>query len=154
MKTYLDIETSFSGEITVVGMYRPSKGMIQFVGNDITPEKLIEYLDGSQTICTYNGSRFDILVIKNVLGLDLFEHYESHDLMFDCWSQNLYGGLKAVEKQLGIKRVLDELSGYDALLLWQKFQEYNDLKALETLLQYNKEDVLNLLILEDKLFCS
>lgn len=149
MKTYLDIETSFSGKITVLGMYRPSKGILQLVADEVSPESLLDFLDGSHTICTYNGSRFDLPVIRNNLGIDLTEDFRSHDLMLDCWSQNLYGGLKAVEKQLGIARNLQEVDGYQALLLWQRYIESDDSEALETLLEYNKEDVLNLCVLEE-----
>lgn len=149
MKTYLDIETSFSGKITVLGMYRPSKGVLQLVADEVSPESLLDFLDGSHTICTYNGSRFDLPVIRNNLGIDLTEDFRSHDLMLDCWSQNLYGGLKAVEKQLGIARNLQEVDGYQALVLWQRYIESDDSEALETLLEYNKEDVLNLCVLEE-----
>ncbi len=71
--------------------------------------------------------------------------------MFDCWSRNLYGGLKAVEKKLGIPRSSADLTGYDALLLWKRFQDFNDIEALQSLLEYNKEDVLNLCLLEERL---
>lgn len=152
MKTYLDIETSFSGRITVVGMYRPSRGIVQLVADEVSPEKLLEFIAGSHAICTYNGSRFDLPVIKNNLGIDLVATFESHDLMFDCWSKNLYGGLKAVEKQLGISRRRPDVDGYQALFLWQRYIEYDDTEALDTLLEYNKEDVLNLCVLEEKLY--
>ncbi len=151
MKTYLDIETSFSSEITVIGMFRPTKGIVQLVADQATPESLLDFIEGSHTICTYNGSRFDLPVIKNNLGIDLASIFRSHDLMFDCWSRNLYGGLKAVEKKLGIPRSSADLTGYDALLLWKRFQDFNDIEALQSLLEYNKEDVLNLCLLEERL---
>jgi uncharacterized protein YprB with RNaseH-like and TPR domain len=151
MKTYLDIETSFSGEITVIGMYRPSCGIVQLVGNNVRAEHILEFIDGSYAVCTYNGSRFDLPVIKNLLGIDLASTLRSHDLMFDCWSRNLYGGLKAVEKKLGIARNLPDVNGYDALLLWQQYVRYGDEQSLQKLLEYNKEDVLNLPVLEEKL---
>jgi len=153
MKAYLDIETSFSGEITVIGIYRPTKGFVQLIRGEAGPDELIDFLEGSLAICTYNGSRFDLPVIKSKLGIDLISDFESHDLMYDCWSQNLYGGLKAVEKKLGIARNLNGLNGYDALILWERYQKLNDREALETLLEYNREDVLNLPLLEEQLFC-
>ena len=151
MKTYLDIETSFSGEITVVGMYRPSCGIVQLIGADVTAESISGFVRGSTAVCTYNGSRFDLPVIRNILGVDLFSDLRSHDLMFDCWSRNLYGGLKAVEKKLGIARNLPDVNGYDALLLWQEYIRHENTGALEKLLEYNKEDVLNLPVLEERL---
>lgn len=151
MKTYLDIETSFTGEITVIGMYCAAKGIVQLVGDEACSYNLLNFVEGSTAICTYNGSRFDLPVIRDNLGVDLLSTCESHDLMFDCWSHNLYGGLKAVEKKLGICRNLPNVNGYDALLLWQRFINANDTQALQKLLEYNREDVLNLPILEEKL---
>jgi uncharacterized protein len=43
------------------------------------------------------------------------------------------------------------MNGYDAVLLWERFQR-GDLTARELLLQYNREDVLNLEILMKRAF--
>ncbi len=64
--------------------------------------------------------------------------------MYDCWSKNLYGGFKSVERRLGIERRLTEVNGYEAVRLWWRYVESFDLDALNKLLEYNKEDVLNL----------
>jgi len=47
---------------------------------------------------------------------------------------------------LGIGRGddLDGVDGFMAVLIWNHYQRRNDKKALETLLAYNIEDVLNL----------
>jgi hypothetical protein len=73
--------------------------------------------------------------------------------MYDCWRRNLYGGLKAVERQLGISRQLKDIDGRQAITLWWNYRLGNDHKSLSLLLQYNKEDVLNLQELRNKLFC-
>jgi len=71
--------------------------------------------------------------------------------MYDCWNKNLYGGFKGVERQLGIERKLTEVSGYEAVRLWWRYVDSFDLDALNTLLEYNKEDVLNLKKLKELL---
>jgi uncharacterized protein YprB with RNaseH-like and TPR domain len=71
--------------------------------------------------------------------------------MYDCWKNNLRGGFKAVERQLGIDRESKGIDGLEAVRLWWKYIDAFDLEALNTLLQYNKEDVLNLKILKDKI---
>ena len=152
MKTYLDIETSFSGKITIIGMYHESDSLIQLVGNDITRSNLMSSLDKTTTIVTYNGNRFDLPVIKNRLGTDLKKHFLSLDLMYECWGQNLFGGLKKVEEQLGIARNSQGIDGWEAMRLWDRYIHNNDLDALKTLLNYNRDDVLNLPILEKRLF--
>jgi len=140
--------------ITVVGMYicnGEDAKVIQLVGKDITIDSLLEALEGVSIIHTYNGSRFDLPFIHACLGVDLNRIFPHQDLMYDCWRNNLYGGLKAVERQLGIARNLADMNGYEAVRLWWKHVDYFDLEALNKLLEYNKEDVVNLRILKAKL---
>ena len=151
MKAYLDIETSFGGEITVVGIFCPPDRMIQLVGDEVNWTNLWNALDGVTTILTYNGARFDLPVIKRVVRLDLKKYFDCRDLMYDCWEKDLYGGLKRVEEQLGIERASKGIDGLDAMRLWQRFLYDRDEKALEALLQYNREDVVNLYHLEARL---
>jgi hypothetical protein len=42
------------------------------------------------------------------------------------------------------------MNGWDAVLLWQRYQHYGDQKALATLLEYNREDVMNLKVLRER----
>ena len=78
--------------------------------------------------------------------MDLTDSYCHHDLMYDCWKNNLYGGLKSVEQQLGISRQLKGIGGLEAVMLWWRYQN-GDRNALAMLLKYNEEDVVNLRIL-------
>ncbi len=148
VKAYLDIETSFLGEITVVGVYADDRGFIQRVGGGVTDFAVWRILEGVRVICTYNGHRFDLPVIHRRLGLDLRSCFTCHDLMYDCWRRNLYGGLKRVEEQLAIPRKTAGIDGVEAMRLWQRYETGRDTEALMTLLEYNREDVLNLEILD------
>jgi len=56
-----------------------------------------------------------------------------------------------VEQQLGIPRQLKGIGGLEAIMLWWKYQNSGDRNALATLLQYNKEDVVNLKVLRERL---
>ena len=157
-EAYLDIETTglspWYSEITVIGMHvfnGIDSKFTQLVGGDITAESVLEALEDIKVIYTYNGSRFDFPFIHCRLGLNLEMLFEHRDLMYQCWRNNLYGGLKYVEKQLGIQRKLIEVNGYKAVMLWWKYTNDYDEGALETLLEYNKEDVMNLMTLKEKL---
>ncbi len=44
MKAYLDIETSFSGKISVIGIYHENGTLIQLVGDEVTGQNLITSL--------------------------------------------------------------------------------------------------------------
>jgi len=155
---YLDIETTglsaFFDYITVVGILRCDGGkdeLVQLVGKDVTRGNLITALRNVKNIYTYNGERFDLRFISNALGIDLSAHYAHRDLMYDCWRCNLYGGFKAVERQLGISRRLVGVNGYAAVQLWWSYVKGGNERALATLLEYNKEDVVNLKALKEKL---
>jgi uncharacterized protein YprB with RNaseH-like and TPR domain len=118
--------------------------VIQFIAPEITLNMLREALREIDIIYTYNGTRFDLPFLKNHLGIDLGKDFIHHDLMLDCWRRNLYGGLKAVERILGIPRRLKTIDGQEAVRLWLKYEKRRDYDALSTLLEYNREDVLNL----------
>jgi uncharacterized protein YprB with RNaseH-like and TPR domain len=148
LKAYLDIETSFQGKITIVGIFCPPARLVQLVGEDVNWPNLWNALDGVTTILTYNGARFDLPVIKRAVKLDLNKYFECRDLMYDCWRANLYGGLKRVEEQLGIDRVCKGVDGYMAMRLWERFRVYGEEEALKLLLEYNREDTVNLFHLE------
>ena len=158
IEAYLDIETtglSFSNdEITVVGIYLcngEDSTVIQLVGMEVTKASILEALQDVNTIYTYNGRRFDLPFIHYRLGINLAEIFTHRDLMFDCWRNNLYGGFKGVERQLGIERQLTEVNGFEAVRLWWRYLDYFDEDALKTLLAYNREDIVNLKTLKEKL---
>jgi len=158
---YLDIETTGLScqyaDITVIGIYLVNGSdsrLVQLVGGDVTVDNLCEAVDGVNTIYTYNGSRFDLPFIHGSLGINLTDILHHHDLMYDCWRCNLKGGFKAVEIQLGIPRQLHGINGWDAVMLWHRYQNYGDRKALATLLKYNEEDVVNLKALRERLGLS
>lgn len=158
---YLDTETTglsrFYDAITVVGIYLcngEDDKIVQLVGEEVTGENLVKALEDVDTIYTYNGSRFDIPFIRAFLRVDLEAEFRHHDLMYDCWRNNLYGGFKAVERQLGIYRQLQGISGFEAVWLWWRYRNYEDQNALALLLQYNKEDVVNLKALRERITIS
>ena len=158
VEAYLDIETTglspWDSEITVVGIHLcngDDTKFIQLVGKDISARSILEALNSVEVIYSYNGSRFDLPFINSRLGIKLEETFTHRDLMYDCWRCNLFGGFKAVERQLGIDRRLKEVNGYEAVRLWWSYMDSFDLDALNTLLEYNKEDVLNLKKLKELL---
>ena len=155
---YLDIETTGLSchycDLTVVGVAvlqedQPRFG--QLFGGQINADRVLDLLDGVDELYTYNGSRFDLPFIKGRLGLDLRRQFAHTDLMYNCWRQDLKGGLKAVEVRLGIERRLTDMNGYMAVRLWWDYVNNNDTEALQKLLEYNREDVMNLHTLREKL---
>ena len=142
---YLDIETTgldyYAHHITTIAIY-DGKTIRHYVrghnlndfANDITNYKLL---------ITYNGKCFDVPFIENAFGITLNQAHI--DLRYVLRSLGYSGGLKGCERQLGIDRDdLDGIDGYFAVVLWCEYEQYKNHQALDTLLAYNIQDVLNL----------
>ncbi|MBX0326336.1 ribonuclease H-like domain-containing protein [Oscillochloris sp. ZM17-4] len=148
MRAYLDIETTFAGSISVIGIYRPDSGTTQLVGGGVSDVNLYDALEGVSTIITFAGSSFDLPVIRKRLFADLRSEFDHRDLLYVCRRRGLRGGLKVVEQRLGIDRDTAGITGYDAPRLWDRYETRGEQSALDTLLRYNYEDVVNLALLE------
>lgn len=178
-KAYLDIETTYVGRlrypelcrdykqhrITVIGLRiidNENDSFLQLLGDKISRQRLIETLEGVERIVTYNGRSipdkvkgyvgFDFPVIAAQLGVVLDDQYGHLDLCPECWKQGLWGGQKAVEERLGLRRTLPGKDGAWADMTWKKYEASKDERCLNELLTYNKEDVFMLRSVEKALF--
>ncbi len=157
-RAYLDIETTglsrYDCQLTVIGIGLEQGGhirLVQLIEDDLYERLLLKVLEGADVIYTYNGSRFDLPFIRTQLGIDLARCFCHRDLMYDCWHKNLKGGLKAVERKLGIQRKLQNVDGYVAVQLWWDYVNNRNFSSLQMLLAYNAEDVVNLNVLRTRL---
>ena len=68
------------------------------------------------------------------------------DLRFAAAQAGLVGGLKHIEKAIGIERPhgLSGVSGSDAVYLWNMWKSTGEREYLEKLVLYNEEDIINL----------
>ncbi len=151
VRAYLDIEMTFEWSITVVGIYRHDRGTVQLCGPAITDVAIYDALAGAATIVTFNGAGCDLLWLRRRLAIDLNADYAHDDLMVRCRRRGIRGGLKQIEQQYGIARRSAGLTGRDAPRLWHEYDANGDEQALATLLDYNREDVVNLALLERRL---
>jgi len=155
---YLDIETeglTRTALTTVVGISRPGAGgMISKDGLvhralirniDLTAEEIAKALSGATVIVTFNGSTFDLPVLRREFG-DILPNIPHIDLRHLSRRAGLTGGLKSLEHRLGIHRdaEVQMLAGDDAVRLWRVWDRKGHKRALELLVDYNKEDVMNL----------
>jgi len=148
VKAYLDIETTFDGQISVVGIHVPGREMVQLTGNQVTDVLIAKALEGVTTVVTFNGASFDLPFINRTTGLQIREMVEHRDLLRSCRKRGLKGGLKRVEILLGITRTSGVVDGRMAPRLWQRWETEGDEEALRVLLDYNREDCVNLEVLE------
>lgn len=148
MRAYLDIETTLDQRISVIGIYRHDVGTIQLIDGGITDISLYDALAGITTLVTFNGSGFDLPVIRRCMRVNLLHDFAHSDLMHVCRKRGLKGGLKRIETLIGIARDTVGMSGFDAPRLWRRYADENDQHALELLLHYNQEDIINLSAIE------
>ena len=65
--------------------------------------------------------------------------------MYLCKRVGLSGGLKKIEKDLGMDRGdLEDVDGREAVRLWKRYEKHDDRNALEKLVHYNQLDAENL----------
>nr|WP_320192333.1 ribonuclease H-like domain-containing protein [uncultured Desulfobacter sp.] len=142
---YIDIETtgirSYGFEITTIALFDGKNIQYYIQGQNL--EDFIEDIQNYNVIVTYNGKTFDVPFIEEQFGIQL--NHAHIDLRYVLKSLGYSGGLKHCEKALGLDRGdLDGVDGYFAVFLWHDYQHNKNEKALETLLAYNIEDVVNL----------
>ncbi len=145
---YLDIETDGlerDSLVTVLTVHRKKDTVTLTHGIDLDAESLSDALDGVQLFVTFNGCCFDIPVLKNSFpGIDFdIPHY---DLRFACRKIGFKGGLKTIEKEIGIQRSEDIecVDGEEAVHLWNEWYKRRNRDALNTLTEYNRADTVNL----------
>ncbi|HXG92299.1 MAG TPA: ribonuclease H-like domain-containing protein [Blastocatellia bacterium] len=141
---YLDIETTglgYNDSITTIAVY-DGKNIFHYVkGQNLDDFK--SDINRYSLIVTYNGKCFDVPFIERYFRIKL--NHAHIDLRYVLKSLGYTGGLKGCEQQLGIDRGgLAGVDGFFAVLLWQDYVRHKNEKALQTLLAYNVQDVVNL----------
>ncbi len=142
---YVDIETTgLSGDnaITVIGTYNGWE-VKAFVADQNLDEALAE-IEQYPLLVTFNGAQFDLPLIRAQFRCGLFSHIHI-DLRYPLKRLGFTGGLKRIERTLGIERSENTrgLDGWDAVRLWREYQN-GSREALQLLLKYNSEDIVNL----------
>ncbi len=142
---YLDIETSnYQGDITVVGIYDGNQVMTLVKGKNLERNILQETLNRYKLLITFNGASFDLPMIKKYFNPKM--DHAHIDLRHVCAKLGMTGGLKQIEKSIGIERpeIVKGMDGGDAALLWRMYKATGNEKFLKVLIQYNEEDIVNL----------
>ncbi|MBN9685404.1 MULTISPECIES: ribonuclease H-like domain-containing protein [unclassified Corallococcus] len=149
---YFDIETDGSKTQvpTVVSLFDASGLHVFIQGRNM--DALPEAMAKRRLWVTFNGSCFDVPVLKEYFGAKNFPVPEAHiDLRFVTRRLGMGGGLKEIEDKLGVGRPphLKGVNGYDAVLLWRAYLRRGDVEALRYLVEYNLYDSFQLRSLMD-----
>lgn len=148
---FFDIETTGLkpeyNDVTTVSFHHDGETTTLVRGDDLTRENVRAQFDAADLLVSFNGIRFDVPFLETALDVDVGVPHL--DLMYTCQKLGLSGGLKPIEREIGIERDRPDISGRDAVRLWREHESGRD-GALETLVSYNREDAVNLRALADE----
>ncbi|MEW5737403.1 MAG: ribonuclease H-like domain-containing protein [Myxococcota bacterium] len=141
---FFDIEADGDNVPTVVGVM-DGQGVATFRRGH-SMRQLPERLAASPIWVTFNGSAFDVPVLRQAFDGRFPEPWVHVDLRFLIRHAKLKGGLKGVEEALGLHRPphLKGVKGFDAIRLWREWNQSGDKQALRILVEYNLYDAINL----------
>ncbi len=142
---YLDIETTNNNQdITVISVFDDFDTHSLVKEKNLFRERIIELLQRFSLIITFNGATFDIPKIEKHFSLRMTTPHI--DLRHVLKKIGHSGGLKDIEKELGILRreEVKVMRGHHASEAWKLWKTTGEAKFLELLLMYNEEDVVNL----------
>ncbi len=144
---FLDIETdgAFEGcTVTCVGLADAHDARAFLVERDL--RELPAVLERYDALVTFNGAQFDLPVLRREFPDADWDRLHHIDLRFPLRRLGFRGGLKRIERELGIVRGdgLAGVDGFTAVLLWQAHRNGHP-RAMETLARYCLEDTVNLL---------
>jgi uncharacterized protein YprB with RNaseH-like and TPR domain len=145
---YLDIETTglYPGynQVTLVGIFDGKNYEALIAGKNLTSRTLLKALRDCELLVTYYGRVFDVPFLSKAFPT-VDWNIPNFDLCFAGRRIGLKGGLKAVERSLGIERPreIEHVDGFEAVRLWYRYTG-GDNKALDRLIDYNEADTTNL----------
>jgi len=145
---FVDIETtglSLRSPITVLGVFDGRRMHALVRGRDLNAQNIRALLGSVEMIVTYNGSSFDVPIIESQFR-GVVPDVPHVDLRYPLRRLDLKGGLKRVERELGLERDrrVEYMTGEDAVYLWHLWERKGNKNALDLLLEYNEADCRNL----------
>jgi hypothetical protein len=146
---FLDIETDggFEGSaVTVIGLYDGFDSELFVQGQNL--EDFPAAMESKELLVTFFGTGFDLPMLRRRFPQMPFDQLHI-DLCPAMRRLGYTGGLKKIERTLGISRdfEIEEMSGLDAIQLWQAWKRHGNQDALDRLLAYNRADIENLALL-------
>ena len=153
----IDVEATYwDGPISVIGVYRPKDGEIEYYsfvrGVNLTEENLNQIFAGCKLLITFNGNSYDVPEIKKQFPGVIPDNLPVIDLYLLARRMELDTNLKVLEKTFNIFRV-DAVDNKRKIStkMWNKYEQKKDQRALNTLIEYNRQDTINLYPLAEKI---
>lgn len=141
---FIDIEVDSLGEVILIGIFDGIFYKTLLRGSSFDKDIIKNEFSKFKLIVSFNGRSFDIPIIEKYFGFKVnIPHF---DLRGVCSRLGLKGGLKKIEDDLGIFRPfhLKAYGGDNPVWLWKAWKASGDSKYIETLIEYNEYDTVNL----------
>jgi len=144
--TYLDIETSGEErhpDITLI--IAKHRGRLHTFTAEHNLDRFLDLLDGITLLVTFNGASFDVPQMERHFHLP-FHDIAHVDLRWVCYHARMRGGLKEIERAIGLIRPPDliGMDGAEADWLWRRWKLTGQRHLLERLTRYCAADVIGL----------
>jgi hypothetical protein len=151
MDLYLDAEWFIGGDIFLLGWSRNTKVFGQMYEDTLTEERFQDLLDDTDGIIFFYGP--DIGIIEKYFDIDIRSNYHCVNLL-KVFKDNLPGmenyKLATIEKHYHVKRNRQEYKAN----IFSIFQDWRKPQVRSLVLQYNREDVINLARLKNIIFAQ
>ncbi|MBN2160009.1 MAG: ribonuclease H-like domain-containing protein [Spirochaetes bacterium] len=151
--TFIDMETTglswHYGHATVIAAYHKGELFSFVYGENL--DDFLSLADEADLLVTFNGTCFDIPFIEKTFNIP--ELGRPHvDLRWVAWHAGYRGGLKSIERQMGIQRPihLEGIDGFEAVDLFYRWQA-GERSARELLVEYCRADALSTYLLAERL---
>ena len=144
--SFFDIETtglSADSQVSLIGCYHRQRLHVFIRGKNMAD--FLDLLDDVTLLVSFNGSSFDVPRVLEAFHIPALP-CPHVDLRWLCYHARLTGGLKRVERSLGIARPADlaGVEGAEAVRLWNLWQKAGIQTAGRKLVRYCCADVLSL----------
>lgn len=151
--TFVDVETTglsrYFNHATVITAFH-NRAIHTFRYGENLDEFLI-LADDAELLATFNGNCFDIPFLEKTFNVPSI-HCPHIDLRWIAWHRGYSGGLKYIERGMGMRRpaFLDGIDGFEAVGLFHQWQ-VGDAGAGETLARYCAADTIATYLVAERL---
>jgi uncharacterized protein YprB with RNaseH-like and TPR domain len=150
---FIDVETTglsrHSCHASVIAAFHKGQ-MHSFVYGENLDDFLL-LVDDAGLLVTFNGNCFDIPFLERTFNLPKIGRPHV-DLRWIAWHEGYRGGLKSIERQLGIRRPphIEGIDGFEAVDLFFQWQR-GDASSRHRLVSYCRADVCSTYLIAERI---
>jgi len=143
--TFIDVETTGLSwnhcHASVIAAYHRGTMHAFVYGENL--DDFLYLADESELLVSFNGTCFDLPFIEKTFNIPSLNRPHV-DLRWVAWHMGYRGGLKSIERHLGISRPshVDGIDGFEAVDLYYRWQQ-GDTSCRDLLVSYCEADVLS-----------